>query len=68
MWWFRKFLIKILAGRETVVLNTRITFSHKDFNEEDIFLSVRGHHKRYIMQNVEISNVSGKTVNYDDLS
>jgi len=67
VWWLRKFLIKALAGKETVVLNTRITFAHKVFYEEDIYLNVRGHHKRYIMENIEINNILGKKLKYDDL-
>ena len=67
MWKIRAYLIKLLAGRQTVVLNTRITFAHKGFDEEDIFLNVRGHHKKYIMKNIEINNISGERVNYDEL-
>lgn len=67
MWRLRKFLIKALAGKETVVLNARITFAHKGFDEEDIYINVRGHHKKYIMENIEINNILGEKLNYDDL-
>lgn len=67
VWKLRAYLIKKLAGRQTVVLNTTISFAHKGFDEEDIYINVRGHHKKYILKNIEINNILGRKINYDDL-
>jgi len=67
MWRIRAFLIKLLAGKETVVLNAQISFAYKGFDEKDIYINVTGHYKKYVMKNIKINNVLGNTVNYDDL-
>lgn len=66
LWRIRKYFIQKLVGRQTIVMNTRIIFSHQGFNEYDIDIGVMGHHKKYISENIEIRNLSGNTIKYGD--
>ena len=66
MWKLRNYLIKKLVGRQTVVMNARLQLPD-NVDAKDFYIFVRGHYKKYIVDNVDIIDGSGKSVNYDDL-
>jgi len=67
MWNLRKWLIKKLAGRQTVVLNSKMLLPLESGSIEDFYISIKGHYKKYLVDNVDVVDKYGKTVNYEDL-
>jgi len=63
-WAIRKYLIKKLAGRQTVVLNTTIDYVGKGIAKKNLHLLVKGHHKMFIMENITIQSFDGDPIEY----
>lgn len=67
IWKIREYLIKKLAGRQTIVLNTTIQYFGDNFNEKELELLINGHHKKFIIENVHTGSLDGNAVNYNEL-
>lgn len=67
MWNLRKWLIRKLAGRQTVVLNARMLLPIRKLGTESFAIGIKGHYKKYLVDNVDVVEESGKEIKYNDL-